>query len=350
MISSEKPTRKLFSAFKRLAQVLLFLVGLALFIWVIRAAGPEKLRELLPVMSLSSFWALFLIYGFMNFWDAAAWQVLCPSEWTSRRRSAWKDFYLIRVAGEAVNGMTPFVDIGGEFLKIALTADVFQIPKKISSVTVILARTTYFFSEIVFWMTGLLPALFLSRPAVSNLWGVGITTLICLGLAALILIWQKRGFFRTLSDGLKIFGFSSELTHKFHLSLKETDDAIATFYREKKRSLSISLIYHWIGWTVGGVETYFMFQVIGAPIDLWQAMAAEALLQIVKTGSFFIPGNLGAQEAGVAWFAQSAGLHPSYGVMVSLLKRARQLIWTAIGLAIWGGYTIILSSKRKADL
>lgn len=311
--------------------------------------GTEKLREILPVMSAPSFWAVFLIYGVMNFWDAAAWQVLCAPEWTSRRRPAWKDLYLIRVAGEAVNGMTPFVDIGGEFLKVALTADVFQIPKKTSSVSVILARTTYFFSEIIFWMTALLPVLLMNSSAVSGFWGIGVTTLICLVFAALIFLWQKRGFFKTLSDGFKLFGFSSAVVQKFHLSLRETDEAITSFYRDKKGPLFFSLFYHWIGWIVGGVETYFMFRVIGAPVDLWQAMAAEAFLQIVKTGSFFIPGNLGAQEAGVAWYAQSVGLHPSYGVMVSLLKRARQFIWTAVGFVIWGGYTITFASKRKTD-
>lgn len=320
----------MFSAFKKALQVLSFLAGIALFVWVLRVVGTRKLLDILPAMASPTAWTVFLWYALINFCDSAAWQVLCPKHWMSRRRWAWKDFYLIRVTGEGVNGMTPFVDIGGEFIKVALTAGVFGISKKEASVGVILARTTYFFSEILFWMTGLVPVLWLSGAAASGLWGAGLTILVCLALAGLLYLWQKRGFFKTL-----------------RLPFADADEAIASFYGNKKKPLALSIFYHWLGWVAGGVETYFMFHALGAPITLWQGIAAEALLQIVKTGSFFIPGNLGAQEAGVAWFASNAGLDPSYGVAVSLLKRARQWIWAAIGLVIWGLYYAIMFRHGK---
>ena len=86
---------------------------------------------------------------------------------------------------------------------------------------------------------------------------------------------------------------------------------------------------------------YFMLQLLGVPVSLVQAVMLESLLQLVRTASFFIPGNLGTQEAGLAFFIQLLGYHPALGVAASLLKRARQIVWTGIGFAIWGGYQLI---------
>ena len=43
----------------------------------------------------------------------------------------------------------------------------------------------------------------------------------------------------------------------------------------------------------------------------------------------------------LAFFIQLLGYHPALGVAASLLKRARQIVWTGIGFAIWGGYQLI---------
>ena len=338
------------SAFKRIAQVLLLAVGAALLIMVLRRTGTEKLKEILPALAKPGSWAVFLFYLVMNFWDTVAWQVLVPVSGWRRRAAQCKDLFLIRLAGEAVNGMTPFIDVGGEFLKAALASDVLKMSKKNVVTSVVLARTTLFFSEIMFWIWGLLPAFWMVSLSPSVRWGLGTTTVIFIVLAAALLFLQRRGFFSTIVGGFKRLGFGLGLAQKFHLSLKEIDGEITSFYRAKKGILCWSIFLHWIGWGAGGFETYLMFKILGSPLTFWQMMLGEALFQIVKTGSFFIPANLGAQEAGFALFAQMVGIHPSQGVLVSLLKRARQLLWAGVGFAIWGIYTIMVPSKSGASI
>jgi len=65
-------------------------------------------------------------------------------------------------------------------------------------------------------------------------------------------------------------------------------------------------------------------------------MILEALLQLTRTASFFIPGSLGAQEGVLALVVLGFGYVPALGVAVSLLKRLRQVIWTILGFIVWG--------------
>ena len=328
---------------------MLFAAGLVLFIRVIHETGAEKLRDVLPILSHPAAWMVFSIYILMNFWDTAAWVVMDPLA-RDRSVSRWKDFYLIRLAGEAINTVTPFIDIGGEFLKAALAIDILKMPRKSAVTTVVLTRTTLFFSEIAFWASGFLPALWMISLPASVRWGLGGTVAVFTLLAVVILFLQKRGFFRTIFTALRRFGVNPDFAQRFHVSLQEIDDEITSFYQSKKNALWFSFFLHWIGWAVGGLEMYFMFKMLGSPLNVWQALLGEAFFQIVRTGSFFIPANLGTQEAGLALFAQWMGVHPSQGVLVSLLKRARQLLWAVIGFAIWGIYYIIAPSKSRASL
>ena len=83
------------------------------------------------------------------------------------------------------------------------------------------------------------------------------------------------------------------------------------------------------------------------PVTWGEAFLLESMLQLVKTASFFIPGNLGAQEAGLALLCQWMGYEPSAGIALSLYKRFRQLVWTAAGFGVWGLYVIIKRYGKK---
>ena len=131
----------------------------------------------------------------------------------------------------------------------------------------------------------------------------------------------------------------------------QIDAGIAAFYDWKDPRMAWSVLLHFIGWAAGGIETYFMFRLAGAPVTLLDGLMLEALLQIARTASFFIPGNLGAQELGLALFAQWAGFSPSTGLAVSLFKRLRLVIWTAVGFMVWGWYErfgVLFSDQQES--
>jgi uncharacterized protein (TIRG00374 family) len=326
------------SAFKRFFQLALFLGGLTAFFFSLRYAGFDRLGIVLPAVSGPGL-AILLIYPFMCAWDVVGWQALFQDE--VRGRAKFSVLYFIRLAGEALNNMTPFVDIGGEFLKVSLVASRCGITKTAAVVPVVMARTVLFYSEILFWAVGLALASGFFAPDHAWAWALYVTIAISVFLGGMLAWSQRRGFFSSSSGWLRCFEGSRPLLEKLHVPFQEADRQIASFYKERFGAFGVSIVLHFIGWVAGGLEIYWVMRLMGTPVSPAQAVLVEALFQLVKTASFFIPGNLGAQEAGLALAAQWMGYHPSVGVALSLYKRFRQAVWTAVGFAVWGGFKLL---------
>ncbi len=320
---------------KRWIELSLFLTGVAFFAGIIASVEPARLQVIFPALSGTG-WLVFALYPGMCVWDVGAWKILFIPPWQAKL--GFFEAFWIRMAGEAVNNITPILDVGGEPLKIILVSRRFGVPKATALAAGVLGRTALFTAETVFIMAGLgLSFFFLPLPAEWK-W-VCLTALITFILILLFLvIAQQKGIFVTLIRWLHLFGIDKNIFDRFQVPFEKVDQEISVFYRQEKRKFGTAVFLHTLGWLAGGVEMMVMFRIIGVPISLLEGIILESLLQLVRCVSFFIPGNLGAQEGGLALFIQLLGYHPALGVAVSLLKRTRQIIWTAIGFGVWGIY------------
>jgi putative membrane protein len=320
-----------------------FLAGLALFIFSLRSAG---LGAVVEVLRSAGGWSIgFLaIYSVMNGWETFAWRCVFPAE--CRARIRFGNLYFIRLAGQAVNNITPFIDIGGEFLKYALAAKHFTVPGPTALASVVLARTMLLYSEIAFWSLGIFLAL--AYLPVSEEWrrGVSIGMVVALGLAAAFFILQRRGFFLFFAHVLERLGVRSGALGRSRAGFEEADQAIGAFYDAGNGRFLRVFLVNFTGWVIGALEMWALFWILGHPVSFPQAVMMESFLHLVRTLSFFIPGNFGAQEAGLALLAQGLGFHPSLGVAVSLMKRFRQYVWITGGFLAWGYFQ---QGERAAD-
>ncbi|MBF0254432.1 MAG: flippase-like domain-containing protein [Candidatus Omnitrophica bacterium] len=315
-----------------LLQLAMFAAGLALLGWVFSWVHLSNLRAALTDLGPWA-WALPSVYLFMTVWDIWGWRIIFEEQ--DRGLMRFKSLFLIHTACQAVNNITPFVDVGGEFLKMRLVSRRFGLPNERVLSSILIQRTMLFVSENFFWALGLVPVFFV--------WDVsGRLRMILLAGAALFtamgaaLLWvQTKGIFMTLLGGFRIIGIDPEFIRKTGTTLAGTDEAIRAFYTARGRRWIASLALHFLGWVSGGLEVYWIFRLLGHPIGMAEAVTIEALIQLIRTVSFYVPGNLGVQEGALALLAQWMGLHPSAGVMVSLLKRYRHLTWTLIGFGIW---------------
>jgi hypothetical protein len=66
------------------------------------------------------------------------------------------------------------------------------------------------------------------------------------------------------------------------------------------------------------------------------AIAIGALSVFIKGGAFFIPGSLGAQDAGNLLLVTTFGYGEVTGVTFALLRRFRELVWITVGLVCLG--------------
>ena len=66
-----------------------------------------------------------------------------------------------------------------------------------------------------------------------------------------------------------------------------------------------------------------------------QALVVETLGMAARSAGFAVPGALVVQEAGFMLAAGAAGLPPSLGLGLSLVKRIREIVVGLGGLALW---------------
>jgi uncharacterized protein (TIRG00374 family) len=115
--------------------------------------------------------------------------------------------------------------------------------------------------------------------------------------------------------------------------LEGVDAALTRFYRTQWLRLTLSIACHFVGWGLSALETYVILHALGRPVSAATAIVIEAFGTGVRFASFMIPGHLGVLEGGhVAIFA-ALGLPGSLGLGFSLVRRVREAVWTAVGLA-----------------
>lgn len=315
-------------------QAVLLLVGIAVFVWTIRSSGWDEVRTVFPAIATLAGVLVLSFYPLTSVWDVLAWRQVFPV--ALRPRIRFRQLFVIRLAGEAVNSITPFVDVGGEFLKGAIVSKRFAIGKRAAAAAVIVDRTVLFLAEILFWVAGLaLIYVFFPVPPVWRLI-LGTVVLIATGLLFSVILLQTKGIFLTFIRWLEHLRIPTGWFDKFRHRLVEVDAEITAFYSLGDGRFFATVFLHFMGWVFGGVETCLMLNILGIQASLLDGIMLEAFLQIIRTASFFIPGSLGAQEAGLALAARWMGLHSSAGVALSLLKRLRQAVWMSIGFCILG--------------
>lgn len=98
-----------------------------------------------------------------------------------------------------------------------------------------------------------------------------------------------------------------------------------------------SAAWHIVEKTLIAGETWIYAHAMGFPLSIHGALLATAMMTLASSAMFFIPGQVGAADGGVALGLQWLGAGWSVGFAVALARRVRQLLVTAVGLSIIGG-------------
>lgn len=251
----------------------------------------------------------------------------------SERVPFWR-LLMIRMAGEVVNMTTPTAYVGGEPLKAyLLQRDGVPVVEGLASV--VIAKTTMTIAQVLFIIVGIAVGLWVLSPTGSPgqivtgaLLSVG---LLLFGTAAFVLV-QRRGLFTWTLELIRKLGWRFEFLERRAEELRSLDRTILHFYTERRTLFYLSTGLYLLGWLAEAVEVYVMIYYLGGPADMVSAVSIGALSVLIKGGTFFIPGSLGAQDAGNLLLLRAFGYSEVAGVAFALLRRFRELVWISIGL------------------
>ena len=245
-------------------------------------------------------------------------------------RVPFRTLLAVRLAGEAFNLTTPTASLGGEAVKAWLLRR--RVPLDESVLSVVVAKTTIMIGQGLFLLVGIVIT-WLAAPPDSRLlgwmlWLLAVEVLAIVGF----LLAQIQGGFGWVPRVLGRIGLGRS---RHRETVARLDRGLAWFYRKEPRRLALSIGFHFIAWLLGSLEAYLILNFLGLEVSLETATIIEALGTAVRFATFLVPASLGALEGGFVATFTALGLAPSAGVAFGLARRVREVVWIAVGFAIF---------------
>jgi glycosyltransferase 2 family protein len=313
-----------------------FLIGLAILAMIL---GEVDLSEVTTMVGrvgwgmaliLAIYFAAFLIDSFT--WQMALLQVPLNATWLYR---TWK----ARMVGEFFNNTIPAASMGGEPVKATILKKHYGISYREGTASLILGKTINMVSLIIFLVIGF--ALIWTSPLLAQ----SHKTLAAIGLGAIMLgtllmyVVQRFRFFSITGTWLsrtKIGGKVESILHHIH----DMDERLIGFYTGHRGRFAAAIFLAFINWLLGAAEVYYAMGFLGHPVSWANAWIIEAAVQLVRSGMFFIPAAIGAQE-GIFLIVCTAitGVAP-LGVAVAVVRRIREVLWLLWGALIGGLFSL----------
>jgi hypothetical protein len=222
----------------------------------------------------------------------------------------------LRVAGDAINYLTPTATIGGEVARTVMLSD--ACGADVRAVSVVIAKTTQTLAQAFFITAGLtlVATEWIATGPISSfsLWAVGI------GLLAAMLVAH-----RLKARGR---GMAAAWHRAFGTRLVE-------FLRNHPGRVALSTLMFALAYAWGAFEAYWICRFLRMPVPAVTAFTIEVLSITIDGILFMVPAKIGTQESGkVAVFA-ALGLPSSLGFAFGVVRHVRELIWAALGVFLY---------------
>src|ERR671923_1804581 len=311
----------------RVARVLMLALGATLLGTLLWQNDPAAL--LASIRQLS--WRLLIVLAFpfalVHVLDTLGWRFAFR-----RDRVPFATLFAARVAGEALILTTPTASVGGEAVKAWLVRHHVSTAEGFTSV--IVAKTTITAAQGLLLLVGLSCAWLLlphDSPLLHGMaWLLGLEVLAVAGFV----LAQMHG---VLAGGGRALG-RFRIAARVAASLGRVDQSLAHFYRRQPVRLSLSLLFHFLGWLAGALEAWLILNLLGIEVSLLTATLIEAFSTSIRFATFMVPASLGALEGGhIALFA-ALGLGTAAGMSFSVVRRLREATWIGVGFLALAAY------------
>jgi uncharacterized membrane protein YbhN (UPF0104 family) len=171
----------------------------------------------------------------------------------------------------------------------------------------------------------------------------GIALCVLVLCVALFVLIQRYRFVSRLGRrfGRRIFRLVREI-HK-------VEGHLIRFYLSHPWRCAGAALLQFGNWTLGAIEIFLVLHFLGHPIGFHEAWAIEACVVLVRTALFIVPSSIGAQEGVFMVVCGAITGSPSLGLAAALIRRTREILWIAIGLAMGGTLTASAGAGTPRD-
>lgn len=290
-------------------------------------------------MCHAGYWfvAVVVLWAFLYIFNASAWYIIIRSDGSPETRNlSFSYIYRLTVSGFALNYATPGGLMGGEPYRIMSISPF--IGKEKASSSVILYAMTHMFSHFWFWAISII--LFLVTQTLTT--NLAILLALCTGFCILGLWFFMAGYRKGLANRVLSVARHIPILKKWARPFVEShkeqldtiDSQISALHAQNPRTFVTAVLLELVCRIVSSLEIYFILLVLMPEVSFIQCILVLAFTSLFANLLFFIPLQLGGREGGFLMSITAFGISSGSAAFVALLVRLRELIWTAIGLAL----------------
>ncbi len=311
------------------ARSLLFAAGLGLFFYLIWRIGFDVL---LANISRFGVWflAIVAIGASWLFFQTWAWSIIQNAFF---KKVPFLSLFRIKIIGDALNVLLPSASLGGEAARAYLLKK--AVPLKEGIPSILFDKTVEFVASTVFLALGLLfGSLFVPLPE-----GLLAPTVICLAVTTagvvLLVIFSVRGVCGTLARITARFPRVRKWVEARKEHLEALDENLRLLYRKGHLKTAAAIGLHFLGRLAGAAEVLIILRVLGAPVNLVQAVFIYSVIVIINTVFFILPGQWGVTESASLLLLEALGRPAAIGLSLGVIRRIRKLVFVGLAFGLY---------------
>lgn len=312
--------------------ILFAVLGLLLFAYSVKKVGVSQITD--GIQRLGAGFLLVLALSAVR-------QTVRSLAWTKcfepPYRLTFRDAFAARVMGDALGNIIPLASVAvSEPSKAAFVRH--RVPLMAGLAALTIENIFYSLSVVLFifaGMTALLLSFSLPKPLRYAAWGSLVTIIIIAPFCYLVV----RNRWKFLSGAFTwLHGFAGERswTGKANARAQTLEERIYGFYdRNRGRFLAIFALetcFHLAGIAEIYVTLFFISETV-AP-TLLTAFILESVNRVINVAFKFVPLRTGVDEYGSGALAKVLGFTRATGVTLAIVRKARDIFWTTIGVAL----------------
>src|SRR5262245_25109600 len=262
------------------------------------------------------------------------------------RSLPWFFLFRVRMAGYAINYLTPTATLGGEVTKGTLLASAHKGPGAVTGV--LIGKLCFGFSHLFFVLTGSIFILASVRLPIALWLGMFFSAAVVGSGILIFFLIQKRGKLGAFVRWLAARKLGGRPLQKAADGITEIDEALKSFYRERPGDLLRAMCWHLLGYSLGIAQTWFFFSLLNR--TSWVVAAATWFLGMwFDLLTFAMPIGLGTLEGSRIIALKAVGYIALLGMTYGVALRLAQLFWAAAGLV---NYAFLASSNspKRAEM
>jgi putative membrane protein len=309
----------------KLAARIALIVGLGVMILLIAHEGAVGIIKLLSQAGWTLLWLLPL-HVLPLLLDAIGWRAIIVA------RCKLMALFLIAVLRQAVNGLLPVANIGGEIVGIRLLTRT-GVDGAWAAASVIVEVLLTVVGQYAFVALGVIFLLQFTLP-------MRLTNELLLGLAAsapiiilLIALLRHGSIFERLQ---RLAGRLGPDLQRSDLRVRGADvDAAIGFLLRAPARLVRTFAWQFAGLIAECVETWAALRFLGVSVGFSKTLILESLTQAARQFIFIVPAGLGVQEIGLVAVGHVLGIGSDVAIALSLTKRMTRIVYGVPALLWW---------------